>query len=261
MQNQDLSIYCQAQASSMSSSQVIPAIEQDHPGASQQPRKKIQQPATGASIVNPSPASPFPEYLLHMFTDLAMLLGLEEKAVALWLEEYACLPPRVLLHFLHQIRKYRLDPLSDEIILLKNPEGQYQTLITVDGWIKLINQDPQFAGMTLKESNELEAGIPCWMECSIYRHDRILPITIKEYFAEMKVEQTLWKTMPRRMLRHRTIQQCARLAFGIHVGEHRSSLESISPQEQTLSPLMEDPQTMNPNRTAWLKQRLKSGKP
>jgi hypothetical protein len=57
------------------------------------------------------------------------------------------------------------------------------------------------------------------MECSIYRNDRILPIVVKEYFDEVKTEHVSWENMPRRMLRHRTIQQCARLAFGISSSE------------------------------------------
>jgi len=127
-----------------------------------------QQPKRSKSLENDpltqSHQQKLPACLLKAFSNIAIALQLEEAELALWLEEYSCLSPRVLLHFLHQIRKYRLDPLSDEIILFKNPEGQYQTLITIDGWMKLINQDPQFAGMTFKESSELELGIPLWME-------------------------------------------------------------------------------------------------
>jgi len=57
-------------------------------------------------------------------------------------------------------------------------------------------------------------GILIWMECTIYRKDRSLPIMVREYFAEVKGEQAIWQKMPRRMLRHRVMQQCARLAMG-----------------------------------------------
>ena len=145
----------------------------------------------------------------------------------------------------------------DEIILLKNPEGQYQTLITKDGWMKLINQDPQFAGMTFKESSELELGIPLWMECSIYRHDRILPITVKEYSAEIKTEHPLWKTMPRRMLRHRSIQQCARLAFSIHIADQPSNIENAKALDNKALEPRKDLIVAHPNRTKWLTEQLK----
>ena len=69
--------------------------------------------------------------------------------------------------------------------------------------------------MSLRDSTELIDGIPTWMECTIYRNDRILPIVIKEYLEEVRTDHLSWHQMPRRMLRHRVIQQCARLAFGI----------------------------------------------
>jgi hypothetical protein len=57
------------------------------------------------------------------------------------------------------------------------------------------------------------------MECTIYRNDRILPVVVKEYLEEVMTNHPSWQQMPRRMLRHRVIQQCARLAFGISAQE------------------------------------------
>jgi hypothetical protein len=67
-----------------------------------------------------------------------------------------------------------------------------------------------------------------WMGCTIYRTDRIKPIEVKEYFTEMKTEHAAWQQMPRRMLRHRAMQQCARLAFGITVPECKPNANLIS---------------------------------
>ena len=255
MQNQDQTIQSNTHSKVTLSSQV------DRCEKSLDPAKTDQQPKRSKSFENvpstPSPQQTLPAFLLQTVSNIATVLQLEEAELALWLEEYTCLSPRVLLHFLHQIRKYRLDPLSDEIMLFKNPEGQYQTLITIDGWMKLINQDPQFAGMTFKESPELELGIPLWMECSIYRHDRILPITVKEYSAEIKTEHLLWKTMPRRMLRHRSIQQCARLAFSIHIADQPSNLEKVKALDSSAPPPRKDLNPEHSNRTKWLKEQLK----
>jgi hypothetical protein len=66
------------------------------------------------------------------------------------------------------------------------------------------------------------------MGCAIYRTDRVKPIEVKEYFSEMKTEHAAWQQMPRRMLRYRAMQQCARLAFGIAVPECKPSLSSVS---------------------------------
>ena len=255
MQNQDQPMQSNTHSKATTCSQDEQCVQPAEQVKMQQRLKKIKSLENVPST--PSPQQTLPACLLQTVSKIATVLQLEEAELALWLEDYVHLRPRVLLHFLHQIRKYRLDPLSDEIMLFKNPEGQYQTLITIDGWMKLINQDPQFAGMTFKESPELELGIPLWMECSIYRHDRILPITVKEYSAEIKTEHLLWKTMPRRMLRHRSIQQCARLAFGIHIADQPSNIEKVNILNNAAPSPKENQILANPNRTKWLKEQLK----
>jgi hypothetical protein len=144
----------------------------------------------------------------------ADILKIEADDLQLWLDQYLGLTPYTQIQLLRLASKYQLDPLSDEINVLETKEG-YLPFITIDGWAKLINQHPQYAGMSLRDSTELIDGIPTWMECTIYRNDRILPIVIKEYFEEVKTDHPSWQQMPRRMLRHRVIQQCARLALGV----------------------------------------------
>ncbi len=142
-------------------------------------------------------------------------LGLDTEEVQLWLDQHLGVPLYPQVQLLRLANKYQLDPLSDEISLLQNQDQTYQPFITIDGWSKLINNHPQYAGMSLRDSTELIDGIPTWIECTIYRNDRILPIVIKEYYEEVRTNHPSWQQMPRRMLRHRVIQQCARLAFGI----------------------------------------------
>ncbi len=164
---------------------------------------------------------------------LCQTLGLDPEEVQLWLDQHLGVPlyPRVQL--LRLANKYQLDPLSDEIALLQNQDQTYQPFITIDGWSKLINNHPQYAGMSLRDSTELVDGIPTWMECTIYRNDRILPIVIKEYFQEVRTNHSSWEQMPRRMLRHRVIQQCARLALGISVIEGPSKTETAKKEIST----------------------------
>jgi hypothetical protein len=47
----------------------------------------------------------------------------------------------------------------------------------------------------------------------IYRKDRTHPTIITEYLEEVKRNTDPWNTSPCRMLRHRAIIQCARVAF------------------------------------------------
>lgn len=148
----------------------------------------------------------------------ADILKIESDDIQLWLDQYLGITLYTQIQLLRLASKYQLDPLSDEVNLLETKDG-YLPFITIDGWAKLINQHPQYAGMSLRDSTELIDGIPTWMECTIYRNDRILPIVIKEYFEEVKTDHPSWQQMPRRMLRHRVIQQCARLALGISAQE------------------------------------------
>jgi hypothetical protein len=151
---------------------------------------------------------------------LCQNLDLDPEEVQLWLDQHLGVPLYPQVQLLRLANKYRLDPLSDEIALLQNQDQTYQPFITIDGWSKLMNDHPQYAGMSLRDSTELIDGIPAWMECTIYRNDRILPIVIKEYYEEVKTDHPSWQQMPRRMLRHRVIQQCARLALNISSTDH-----------------------------------------
>jgi hypothetical protein len=54
----------------------------------------------------------------------------------------------------------------------------------------------------------------------LQERDRVLPIAIKEYLEEVRNDHISWEHMPRRILRHRVIHQCARLEFNISSGDH-----------------------------------------
>jgi hypothetical protein len=183
---------------------------------------------------------------------LCQTLDLDPEEVQLWLDQHLGVPLYPQVQLLRLANKYRLDPLSDEISLLQKQDQTYQPFITIDGWSKLMNDHPQYAGMSLRDSTELKDGIPTWIECTIYRNDRILPIVIKEYFEEVKTDHPSWQQMPRRMLRHRVIQQCARLAFNI------SSSDQGNPKPHKSGDVKQHPiQQNNPkNRMSILKERL-----
>jgi hypothetical protein len=157
---------------------------------------------------------------------LCQTLNLAPEEVQLWLDQHLGVPLYRQVQLLRLANKHQLDPLSDEIALLQNHDQTYQPFFTIDGWFKLINNHPQYAGMSLRDSAELIDGIPTWIECTIYRNDRILPIVIKEYFEEVRTDHPSWQHMPRRMLRHKVIQQCARLALGISAIEGPSKIET-----------------------------------
>ncbi len=113
------------------------------------------------------------------------------------------------------------------------PKGDWEIYIPIDGWIAMIHREPKFQGIAFDQSSQTEYGIPIWMECRIYRSDLTHPITVREYFSELKTDHLIWAQMPRRMMRHKTLQQCARLAFGI------STPDLKGPSTSTALPKME----------------------
>jgi hypothetical protein len=117
------------------------------------------------------------------------------------------------------VRTYQLNPLMGELSVIFQGSA-WVTHITMDGWMKMVNQHPAFCGIDFLESTELIEGIPAWMSCTIYRNDRVIPIIVKEYYLEVKTEGALWHEIPRRLLRFRALQQCARLALSLSSPEY-----------------------------------------
>ena len=148
----------------------------------------------------------------------AGLIGVEADEMQAWIDLQIAVPAKTILTLLRVAKQYELDPLQEEVLLTQY-DDRWQVSISVDGWIKLINRHPAFAGMSFTESPEADQGLPLWMECTIYRSDRAIPTTVREYLTEVKTDSDIWRKMPRRMLRHRTLQQCARLTFAINPPE------------------------------------------
>lgn len=110
--------------------------------------------------------------------------------------------------------QYGLNPFTKEIYAFPDRSG-IVPVVGVDGWSRIINSSPQFDGMEFNEPDLKPNSLaPEWIECVIYRKDRAHPIKVREYFKEVAREVGPWKSHPRRMLRHKAMIQCARLAFG-----------------------------------------------
>ena len=154
-----------------------------------------------------------------LIVSAAKKLGTTTCELTAWLNQTPNTPQVVQQNALRLMIKHALDPFADEIAIHQYEDTHWQAFITIDGWSKLINSHPAFSGISFTESGELIGGAPIWMGCAIYRSDRVVPIEVKEYLCEIQTEHSIWREMPRRMLRHRVIAQCARLAFGVSVPE------------------------------------------
>lgn len=141
-------------------------------------------------------------------------LDLDQEELQAWIELQVMAPKQTLLALLRLARANGLDPLKEEVALALYDDTHWQAYITVEGYSKILNCHPAFDGIAFSESTENTNGIPIWMECTIYRKDRSCPTIVREYFEEVKSDQAIWQKMPRRMLRHRVMAQCARLAVG-----------------------------------------------
>jgi hypothetical protein len=140
-------------------------------------------------------------------------LGIDDAELKAWIDLQIEVPAKTILTLLRMMQSLHLDPLSEEIGFTQYDDGQWQVFITIEGCSKLLNQHPQFNGLYFTQADTLIDGLPEWIECSIYRKDREVPTTVREYLAEVRGENEIWRKMPRRMLRHRALQQCVRLAI------------------------------------------------
>lgn len=103
--------------------------------------------------------------------------------------------------------QYGLSPWTKEIYAFPDKNNGIVPVVGVDGWSRIINTHPQFDGMDFEQDAE-----SC--TCIIYRKDRSHPIRVTEWMEECKRGTQPWQSHPKRMLRHKAMIQCARIAFG-----------------------------------------------
>lgn len=135
--------------------------------------------------------------------------------------------------------QYDLNPWTKEIYAFPDRNSGIVPIVGVDGWSRIINSNPQFDGMDFEEGPLNDKKVPEWIECRIYRKDRSHPICVKEYFAEVYRDVGPWKSHPRRMLRHKSMIQCARIAFGfvgIYDEDEGERIIDVTPQPSRIDP-------------------------
>lgn len=103
--------------------------------------------------------------------------------------------------------QYALNPWTKEIYAFPDKNNGIVPVVGVDGWSRIINTHPQFDGIEFEQDHDA-------CTCVIYRKDRTRPIKVTEWMDECQRSTGPWQSHPRRMLRHKAMIQCARLAFG-----------------------------------------------
>ena len=124
-------------------------------------------------------------------------------------------------------QQYGLNPFTKEIFAFPDKNNGIIPVVGVDGWSHILNGNPQFDGMEFDQDAD-----SC--TCRIYRKDRAHPVSITEYMAECKRPSGPWQSHPKRMLRHKAMIQCARIAFGFAGIYDQDEAERIVEAERSI---------------------------
>ena len=132
--------------------------------------------------------------------------------------------------------QFGLNPFTRELYAFPDKQRGIVPIVSVDGWIRIINQHPTYDGLDWRASEDWvhqdDDAKPCpaWIECIIHRRGHEHPTVIREYLDECYRPAFVgksrdpgggtytvpgpWQSHTKRMLRHKALIQCARVAFG-----------------------------------------------
>lgn len=136
-------------------------------------------------------------------------------------------------------QEYDLNPIVKEIYAFPAKGGGIVPIVSIDGWINLVNSHPQSDGFEFDFEHEDGKLVSC--TCRMFRKDRSRPVAVIEYLSECKRATEPWK-MEHRMLRHKAMIQAARLAYGFSgvydddEGAKIADMREINPQDRPQPP-------------------------
>jgi hypothetical protein len=169
-----------------------------------------------------------------------------------------CMPPGATREefaaFLLVAKEYRLNPLTKEIYAFPKRGGGLVPIVSIDGWVSLVNSHPACDGFDFSWEND-DRGELVSCTCTMHRKDRSHPVVVTEYLAECARQTEPWK-MKHRMLRHKAMIQGARYAFGFSgiydadEGEVIAEARDVTPTARPLPPPVpeDDEVTIEPEK-------------
>lgn len=164
------------------------------------------------ALTTPPPAPPARSIMRTM----AERFGMESAAFERTLME-TVMPRSVtkeaVAAFLVVAHEHKLNPFTREIFAFEGQGGGVRPIVSIDGWIRLVNDHPMMDGSTCTDILDGNGNLVA-VEAIFYRKDRAHPTVVREYLAECQGTTMPWKKWPRRMLRHKAFIQGARIAFG-----------------------------------------------
>ena len=155
-------------------------------------------------------------------------------------------------------------------------------MISVDGWIKVMNSYPESDGMEFVYSDQMvrmdDDTKNCheWVDCVVFRKDRTHPVRVREYLDELYRPAPIkngkkfpgpWQTCPKRMLRHKAQAQGIRLSYGLSGLFEPDEAERIletqlgEPELPSLQAVEGCPVVVKPDKTATTQPKEKTASP
>lgn len=151
-----------------------------------------------------------------MIATMAGRYGIEPEKFAATVKS-TCLPANAsneeFAAFLMVAKEYDLNPILKEIYAFPKKGGGLQPIVSIDGWMNLINSHPNMDGIEFDDNLD-KTGKLSSITCRIFRKDRSRSISVTEYMSECHRPTEPWQKWPARMLRHKAAIQAARYAFG-----------------------------------------------
>jgi phage recombination protein Bet len=120
--------------------------------------------------------------------------------------------PEEVVAFCIVANELGLNPLKKEIYAFPN-KGTIVPVVSIDGWCNIVHRKKGFNGVSFEE-NEKDGKLVS-TTCAMHVKGLDMPVMVTERLDECVRPTEPWKTMPRRMLRHKSFIQAARIAFSM----------------------------------------------
>jgi len=167
-----------------------------------------------------------------------------------------------LLALMVVANRYGLDPFLNQIYAFPSKKGGIIPVVGIDGFIALALAHPDYDGFELTYSEDIvevdKDAKPCpeWIEAKVFKRGQTYPVTVREYVDECYQSKqskggynSPWQTHTKRMLRHKTLIQAFRVAFGFTGLFDEDEALRIKNQEAVEAEMVDlkEPQPLNKN--------------
>ncbi len=119
-----------------------------------------------------------------------------------------------LIAFLMVCSRYDLNPFLKQIHAFKDRRGAIVPIVGVDGWVDLVNREKRYRGVQFKVHEDDQTGKLIAYTCYLHVEGLVVPVEVTERLTECYRNTEPWNKMPHRMLRHKSLIQAGRYAFG-----------------------------------------------